>query len=64
MMGIWFLGTSLGNLVAGLLAGNVSGDNVAAMPGRFLQIVLMAGVAGMVLMLLAWPMRRLSGDVE
>ena len=64
MMGIWFLATSLGNLLAGLVAGNVSGENVAAMPGRFFQIVLTAGGAGLLLLLLARPIRRLSGGVE
>jgi POT family proton-dependent oligopeptide transporter len=64
MMGVWFLATSLGNLIAGLLAGDVSGENLSAMPGRFFQIVLTAGVTGSLLLLFARPIRRLSGDVE
>jgi POT family proton-dependent oligopeptide transporter len=64
LMGIWFLATSLGNLIAGLLAGGVSGENLAAMPGRFLQVVLTAGVTGLVLLLFARPLSRLAGGVE
>ncbi len=33
MMGMWFLSLSLGNLVAGLIAGEFDANNVAAMPG-------------------------------
>lgn len=34
MMGIWFLSLSLGNLVAGLIAGEFNAKDVAAMPGQ------------------------------
>ncbi len=64
MMGIWFLGTSLGNLIAGLFAGEVSGDNAAAMPARFLQVVLTAGGTGLLLLLFLKPVRRLMSGVE
>ncbi len=39
MMGMWFLATSLGNLVAGLIAGEFDANNVAAMPGQYMHIV-------------------------
>src|SRR5262249_6320857 len=88
MMGVWFMATSLGNLIAGLLAGNVSyveaplkqlglwnlvvgpvADNaastdLASMPVRFFLIVATAGITGIVLLLLARPLQRLSGGVE
>jgi POT family proton-dependent oligopeptide transporter len=64
MMGIWFLGTSLGNLMAGLFAGEVSGENAAAMPARFLQVVLFSGSIGLILLLFTKPIRRLMPDVE
>jgi proton-dependent oligopeptide transporter, POT family len=63
MMGIWFLATSLGNLIAGLIAGEAGGD-VAAMPQQFLQIVAIAGVTGVFYLALAWPMQRLIGDIK
>ncbi len=64
MMGIWFLATSLGNLIAGLFAGEVSGDNTAAMPMRFLQVVATAGGTGVLLLLVARPIQRLLGNVR
>lgn len=64
MMGIWFLGTSLGNLMAGLFAGEVSGENAAAMPARFLQVVVFSGAVGLVLLLFTKPIRRLMPDID
>lgn len=64
MMGIWFLATSLGNLIAGLLASSVTGDAAAAMPSRFMQVVLTAGGTGLVLLLFIKPVRRLTQGVD
>lgn len=64
MMGLWFLATSLGNLLAGLLAGSVGGDQAAQMPARFLQVVLMTGLAGVVLALFARKVQRWMGAVR
>ncbi|MBN9693617.1 MAG: peptide MFS transporter [Verrucomicrobia bacterium] len=63
MMGVWFLAASLGNLLAGLLAGQVTGANASAMPAQFLQVTLISGVAGALLLVLARPIRRLMGGV-
>ena len=55
MMGVWFMAASLGYVIAGLLAGELSGaDAVAQMPARFMQVTLFAGGAA-VLLLLATP---------
>ena len=62
MMGVWFLATSLGNLIAGLLAGEVSGQAVEQMSGQFLQIVWMPVGAGIALLLLAKPIMKMSGQ--
>ena len=43
MMGMWFLSLSLGNLAAGLIAGEFDANNVAAMPGQYLHIVYFRG---------------------
>jgi len=64
MMGIWFLGTSLGNLIAGLFAGEVTGDNVDSMPSRFMQVVMTTGGAGMLLLVCSKPIRKLMGGVN
>jgi POT family proton-dependent oligopeptide transporter len=64
MMGVWFLGSSLGKLMAGLIAGSFDPNNLAAMPDRFLHIVLYACGVGIVLLLLSRPLARLMGGVR
>lgn len=63
MMGIWFLATALGNLIAGLFAGEVIQD-AAQMSGRYLQIVLMALGVGGLLFVFSKPIKRLIKDVN
>jgi len=63
-MGIWFLATSLGNLVAGLIAGEFDADNVAAMPGQYFKIVLFAVISGVVLLLISRPVQKLAHGVK
>jgi POT family proton-dependent oligopeptide transporter len=64
MMGMWFLSLSLGNLVAGLIAGEFDASNVGAMPGQYLHIVYFAVGLGALLLVLSRPVKRLMGDVE
>lgn len=61
MMGIWFLATSLGNLIAGLLAGRFNPEALNEMPNLFMQIVLTTGGTGLLLLLLAKPIKSLIG---
>jgi POT family proton-dependent oligopeptide transporter len=63
MMGMWFLATSLGNLVAGLIAGDFDANNVAAMPGQYLHIVYFSVGLGAILLALSRPVKRLMGNV-
>ena len=64
MMGMWFLAMSLGNLVAGLLAGEFDANNVPAMPGQYMHIVYITMGAGAVLLLISRPVKKLMGNVE
>ncbi|WP_106566110.1 peptide MFS transporter [Cecembia rubra] len=67
MMGIWFLSISLGNLIAGLVAGEASGgteEALAQMPDQYLMIVYTAVGAGVLLLLLSKPIRKLMGNVH
>jgi POT family proton-dependent oligopeptide transporter len=64
MMGIWFLGASLGGLIAGLLAGRFRADAVDQMPDLYLQIVLTTIGAGAVLLVFARPIHRLTGGIR
>ena len=64
MMGMWFLAMSLGNLVAGLIAGEFDANNVAAMPGQYMHIVYFAVGLGAVLLALSHPVKKLMGNVQ
>ena len=67
MMGIWFLSISLGNLLAGQIAGETSGGDAEAlanMPSQYLLIVLTTFGAALLLLTLNKPIRKLMGDVR
>jgi POT family proton-dependent oligopeptide transporter len=64
MMGMWFLSLSIGNIWAGLIAGEFDANNVAAMPGLYLHIVYFAVGLGAVLLLLSRPVKKLMGNIE
>ena len=64
LMGMWFMCTGLGNIIAGLIAGEFSADAVEQMPALYTQIVLTSVGTGLVLLLFARPLRRLMGGVR
>jgi POT family proton-dependent oligopeptide transporter len=64
MMGMWFLATSLGNLVASLIAGDFDASNVAAMPGQYMHIVYFSVGLGAVLLIISRPVKKLMGGVQ
>ena len=64
MMGVWFLSLSLGSILAGLFAGEFRPDAVEEMPGLYLQLVLMMVGAGLALMLMSGPLKRLAGGAR
>ena len=64
MMGMWFLSLSLGNLAAGLIAGEFDAGNVAAMPGQYLHIVYFAVGLGIGAVGLSGPVKKLMGSVQ
>jgi POT family proton-dependent oligopeptide transporter len=64
LMGIWFVGASLGNLIAGLFAGNFDEENVQQMPALFNQVFLFATIAGVVLIIFAKPIKKWMGGIE
>lgn len=62
MMGIWFLGSALGDILAGIFAGGVTGDSTAQMPLRFTYVAVATGALGFVLLLLArWITKLMPG---
>ncbi len=64
MMGVWFLASSLGKLMAGLIAGSFDPNDLAAMPGRYFDIVLYGCGVGLVLLLVSRRVTRLMGGVR
>ena len=64
MMGIWFLGAAIGNLIAGLLGGHVGSSETADMPGQFLQMALVGGGAGVFILVLSRGLRSWIGDAK
>ena len=61
MMGVWFLATSVGNFFAGRLAGFY---DALPLPTLFTNIALTGIVAGLLLLAIAPPIKRLMGEVK
>jgi POT family proton-dependent oligopeptide transporter len=61
MMGIWFMATALGNLIAGIVGGRVDPEKLAEMPQLFQRTALSLFIAAIVLAALAIPIRRMLG---
>ncbi|NUQ22064.1 MAG: peptide MFS transporter [Gemmatimonadaceae bacterium] len=59
MMGIWFLGTSVGNLIAGLVGGHVDPEKLEQMPQLFTGTTLALVGAAVLIALLIVPIRRM-----
>jgi POT family proton-dependent oligopeptide transporter len=59
MMGTWFLATSLGNVIAGQLAGDFDPNALQQWPGIYLKIVILPAAAGLLLIVFAGPLKRL-----
>jgi POT family proton-dependent oligopeptide transporter len=63
MMGVWFLGASLGNVIAGLIAGKFDAKALDAMPHQFLFIAIVPVISGCALILLSRIIRRRLADI-
>ena len=64
MMGVFFLGASLGNIIAGLIAGEFKAEAVDQMPDLYIQIVWTSAGCGLLLALFTRPIRKLMGGVN
>ncbi|MBT5031383.1 MAG: peptide MFS transporter [Proteobacteria bacterium] len=58
IMGCFILSYSFGSILAGILAGRFSSDNLADMPGLYTQIALNSILAGILLFAIAKPLMR------
>jgi POT family proton-dependent oligopeptide transporter len=63
MMGVWFMASALGNLVAGLVGGSVDPEKLPQMPILFRQTSMFLFIATVVCGLLVIPVRRMMRDV-
>ncbi len=61
MMGTWFMGAALGNLIAGLVAGYIEELPTAQI---FSTVALIVIAAGVVFFVLARPVQKLIGDIK
>ncbi len=64
MMGIWFLATSVGNLVAGLVGGHVDPTKLDQTPLVFTGTTIALFGATAILALMIIPIRRMMADVR
>jgi proton-dependent oligopeptide transporter, POT family len=64
IMGLFFLSLSLGNLLAGLIAGQFDAKNLAAMPGQYMSLVYCMLGLGALLLLISRPVKKLMGNIE
>ena len=49
MMGIWFLASSLGAIIAGLLSGQATYDGLNSMPDLFNYIAIISAIGGLLI---------------
>ncbi|REE02145.1 peptide MFS transporter [Marinoscillum furvescens] len=64
MMGIWFVATALGNLIAGLFAGGFDPENASEVPNLFMSVVMLGTGAGIMFLIFSGFMRKWMGDVK
>jgi POT family proton-dependent oligopeptide transporter len=63
MMGVWFLATSVGNLIAGRVGGHVDPNNLQQMPQLFTATTVSLFVSAALLAALVVPIRRMMREV-
>jgi POT family proton-dependent oligopeptide transporter len=63
MMGVWFLATSVGNLIAGLVGGRVDPEKLEQTPALFTWTTVALVGAAVVLGVLTVPIRRMMANV-
>ncbi len=64
LMGIWFVATALGTLIAGLAAGVFDEKNIQNMPTNYMYVVYFTVGFGLLLLLFAKPIKKWMGGVR
>lgn len=63
-LGIWFLATSLGNLIAGAIAGEFDAANTAAMPQQYMGIAWFGLISAGLMLMISPVVRRWMGGIR
>ena len=61
MMGMWFMGAALGNLIAGLIAGYLE---AMPLPQLFSTVAIIVAVSGLVFLIFSRPVKRLAATIN
>ncbi|WP_031528762.1 peptide MFS transporter [Dyadobacter crusticola] len=64
LMGIWFVGASLGNLIAGIFAGGFDESNILQMPALFNQVAIITTIFGLLLLVFWKPIKGWMGGIH
>lgn len=64
MMGIWFIASAVGNLIGGLVGGNVDPENLQQMPQLFSITTMSLLISAAILGALIVPVRRMMAGVK
>jgi proton-dependent oligopeptide transporter, POT family len=68
MMGVFFMALALGNLIAGLFAGEFDDESIKANPNLLLDLFGLVAkitlISGAVVLIFAKPIRKLMGDIR
>ena len=64
MMGTWFLGTAMGNTIAGLVGGEFAAAKAPEMPHIFLVMTLIGAGAGVFILVISRGLRSWIGDAK
>jgi POT family proton-dependent oligopeptide transporter len=64
MMGVWFLASALGNLIAGIVGGHVDPEKLDEMPRLFMRTSVSLFIAAAVIWAAVVPIRRMMGEAK
>jgi len=64
MMGVWFLASALGNLIAGIVGGHVDPEKLDEMPQLFMRTSMSLFIAAVVIWALVVPIRKMMGEAK
>ena len=64
LMGTWFMGAALGNLIGGLVAGYFGEDALEVMPDRFMTVTIILVACGLLFAIATKPLKRWIGDIR